>query len=448
MYTKRAAWTLTALIALTGHGCASNGPDARFDHLIEETTRGLSTPALAVREKENETDQFGAAGSLSLDAATGAAIENNPGLTSMRHRVKEAMGKYPQATALDDPMMGFGLFPATLGASGADFSYKLDFSQRVPYPGKLRLRGSAALAEAEASLGDFVSAKLALIHMVKTAYLELWFAHRAIEINEDDLKLLRELKAIAATRYGAGEASLQDAVQADVSLVRVEHRGIVLERTLRVATARLNTLMGREAGRPLPPPGDLPSEKFSPDKAALLQAALENNPGIKSARSRIEAANASTKLAEAQSYPDFTITGSYNRAWMTDELRPFIGVTVNIPLRSERLSAERSMAAARFQRAGAELAAEENSIRLQVEEAWQRRNEARHAEKLFREVLLPEAELNFKTARGGYSAGKSDFLTLITAGRALIDTRLQYERIIVDMRIAEAMLEKLAGEAP
>jgi len=442
------AGVFVTLIVIAGQGCASSKANARFDLLTMETRQELSANRLTGGEGINKADRFDGAESLKLGDTISAAVENNPSLAAIRHKVKEAMERYPRATALDDPMMGVGFFPATVGASDADFSYKIDLSQRIPYPGKLELKGNEALAEAEAALNDFGSAKLKLVYMVKTAYLELCFVHRAIEINEEDIKLLRDLKTIAETRYGAGETNLQDAVQADVSLARAEHRGIVLERTLKIATARLNTLMGREAGRYLPPPDGLPAPAPLSDKETLLQKAIESNPAIKSARSKIEAAEVSTKLAGAQSYPDFTITGSYNRAWMTDELRPFIGVTLNIPLRSDRLSAERSAAAARLDRAGAELAAEEDRVRLQIEEAWQRLKEARHAVKLFRDVLLPEADLSLKTAQTGYAAGKNDFLTLITAGRTLIDTKLQYERVMVDMRVAEAELVRLAGEAP
>lgn len=448
MGVKRFAGILTAMIALFCHGCASSKADARYDYLTRDTARELAMPAMTTPGREYKADRFDGAGPLTLEEVIHAAIENNPSLIAIRHKVREVVEKYPQAAALDDPMMGVGLFPATVGASGSDFSYKLDFSQRIPYPGKLELKGNEAMAEAVAALGDFSSAKLELVRMVKTAYLELYFAHRAIEINMEDIKLLRELKSITAARYGAGEAGLQDAVQADIGLARAEHRGIVLERTLKVATARLNTLLGRGTERPLPPQDGLPAPAPFSDKETLLQKALERNPAVKSARSRIEAASVSTKLAEAQSYPDFTITGSYNRAWMTDELRPFIGITMNIPLRSDRLSAERSMAVARLDRAGAELAAVEDRIRLQVEEAWQRLKEARHAEILFREALLPEAKLSLETAQAGYSAGKNDFLTLITAERTLIDTRLQYERVMVDMRIAEAEIEKLTGDTP
>ncbi|VAX18091.1 hypothetical protein MNBD_NITROSPINAE04-2681, partial [hydrothermal vent metagenome] len=253
-------------------------------------------------------------------------------------------------------------------------------------------------------------------------------------------------KTIAKSRYSAGKGNLQDVVQADVDLAKVEHQGIVLERTLRVSTARLNTLMGRSAGLSLPTPAGLSSKSPLPDKNKSLEKALLQNPSIKAAHSRIEAARSSFKLAESKSYPDFVITGSYNRAWMTDELRPFIGIGINLPLRSDRLKAERNMATAKLNRANSEFKAAEDSIRFQVEESWQRLKESHHAEKLFRKALIPETELNLNAARAGYSDGKNDFLTLITAERALVNTKLQYERVRVNLRIREASLSRVIGE--
>ena len=61
-------------------------------------------------------------------------------------------------------------------------------------------------------------------------------------------------------------------------------------------------------------------------------------------RDRIEAAEDSLKLAESQSYPDFAISGSYNRAWMNEDLRPFIGISVNVPIQFGRLRAEKNIA--------------------------------------------------------------------------------------------------------
>lgn len=432
---------------LAMQGCAVSKDNSRFDHLVNEVNAKATINPEAVLKGISE-NSFRDIKMLEVETVIRMALDNNPGLTSMRERVKEAAHRYPLVTSLYDPVVGVGFFPSTVVSDRADFAYKIDFRQRILYPGKLGLKGEKAIAEAEVVLNNFSSVKLKLVSMVKTAYLELFFIHRAIEINDENKNLLQEFKTVAESRYSSGAGNLQDVIQADVDLAKAKHRDIVFERELRVATARLNTLMGREAGLPLPASlAALPVMPPLSDKQKLLEKALLNNPSIKAARSKITAASASFKLAEVQSYPDFTFIGSYNRAWMTDELRPFIGMSINIPIRSARLKAEKKIASARLKQVSSDLKAVENQIRFEVEDAWQRLNEFHHSEKLFREVLIPEVKLSLSAARAGYSDGTNDFLTLVSAKRVLVNVKLQYERLHIDLRIRSALLSRVVGQA-
>ncbi len=433
----------SALFLLTTQGCAvskTNSSVERFANEVVNSTRRANTT------QDLKTESYlTASKTFEMETAVSIALDNNPNLTSIRRGIAAALEKYPQVTAFDDPMVGVGFFPSTVGPDRGDFAYKIDLKQRIPYPGKLRLKGEKTIAEATAALSDFGSAQVKLASLVKSAYLELFFTHRAIEINEENKKLLQEFKTITEVRYSAGKGNLQDVTQADLDLAKAEHRDIVFERKLKVAKSRLNTLMGCPAGFPLPAPARLPFMLPLPDKEILLKKALDENPSIKAARFKIKARDLSLKLAHAQSYPDFTLTGSYNRAWSKDELRPFIGISINIPLRSARLRAERNIAEIKLAQANSDLTAKENDIRFEVENAWQRLKEFHHSKKIFSEVIIPQTELNLKAARAGYRNGGNDFLTLVTAEQTRVNTKLKYERVLVDLRIMEARLLKAVG---
>jgi len=418
-------------------GCVTPKPNGGFEQIANKVAPGIA--------RTNRKPNFDISKLFEMETAVSIALDNNPSLASIRRGVAMAVEKYPQVTAFDDPMLGVGFFPSTAGANGGDFAYKIDFKQRIFYPGKSRLKGEKAIAEATASLNDFGSAKVKLASLVKSAYLELFFAHRVIEVNKENKKLLQEFKIIAEAQYSAGKGNLQDVIQADLDLAKAEHRDIIFERKLKVATARLNTLMGRKAQLSLPAPARLPFMSPLPDKDILLKKALNKNPFIKAARFKIEAGNLSLKLAHAQSYPDFTLTGSYNRAWAKDELRPFIGVSINIPLLSGRLRAEKNIAKIKLNQASSDLTAEENNIRFKIENAWQRLKEFHHSEKIFSEVIIPQTKLNLNAARAGYRNGGNDFLTLVTAERSLVNTKLKYERVLVDLRLMQAKLLEAVG---
>lgn len=434
------------VLLLIVQGCASYDSDERFASLAKQIqAEAPENDDINVKE-DSVNNRLDRIGKLDISTAIRIALNNNPNLRAIREKVNEAMGKYPMVTALDDPVVGVGLYPLTIASNEADLAYKLDFKQQVPYPGKLDLKGELALAEAAAVFSDFSSAKLELIRFVKIAYLELWFTHSAIDINNEDKKLLQEFKTIASGRYAAGKGNLQDVIHADLDLAKVEHKQIVLERTINIAAARLNVLLGRAAGLSLPGPSGLPEVTPLPDKETMIKLALSHNPAIGAAISRIKAAKASLKLAESQSYPDFAVSGSYNRAWMSQDLRPVIGVSVNVPIQFGRLRAGKDIARAKLNRSKSMLKAMEDKVRFKVEEPTQKIEEFRHAGKLFREAIIPESELNLNAARAGYSSGKNDFLTLIMAQRGLIASRLKYMRIMVDTRIWEAKLIRAIGE--
>lgn len=385
---------------------------------------------------------------LTIEKAVEIALMNNPDLNSIKERVKESAEKYPQAISFDDPVLSIGIYPSTIVSSNSDFSYKVGLAQRFPYPGKLALKGKIALKEAEAELGDFRSARLELILSVKSSYLALFYIYRAIEINGEERRILDELKTTVTSNYAAGKGSLQEPAQAGMELARVEHRGITLDRMLRVAGARLNTLMGRESSLPLPPPAGLWDVKKFSDKEALVEEALSNNPDIRAARLKKGSARVSLKLARMQYYPDFTVMGSYNRAWMTDELRPFVGIGINVPIRFGRLDAGEREAKAKSSRLGFKLRAVMDRVRYEVEAVFHKLEESSHVKKHFLNTLLPATELNFEAARAGYKEGKNDFITLIAAEKALIKAKLEYEHILVNMRTREAELSRIIGEKP
>src|SRR5262249_49158522 len=137
---------------------------------------------------------------------------------------------------------------------GVEFAYRLEIAQKLPFPGKLRLRGQNALAEAAASGNDVSDTRLQLIESAKMAFYDYYLVDRAITVNEESLQLLREFRKTADDRFRANQTPQQDLLQADVEIGRQRKRGIALDRMRKVTQARINTLMHLLPETPLPPP--------------------------------------------------------------------------------------------------------------------------------------------------------------------------------------------------
>ena len=65
-----------------------------------------------------------------------------------------AAARYPQAISLDDPMVAATISPRLFGSHEVEDGYRLEASQKYPWPGKLSLARSVRRLEARAAGHD------------------------------------------------------------------------------------------------------------------------------------------------------------------------------------------------------------------------------------------------------------------------------------------------------
>jgi cobalt-zinc-cadmium efflux system outer membrane protein len=454
----RSAWKAAAALCLllsatAAPGCAGS---RRYEALRRALRAGsietrASVPPTRNGDRRGSTgaprpDPWKGVGELSPEALIARVLQRNPSLAAMRAASQAAVERYPQVTALDDPQMTYGLAPATIGSAAVDFGQKVDLSQRFPWPGILPTRGEVALREAAAAGEDTAAVRLRIVGAAREAFFDYYYVFRAIRINDTDERLLLELKNIADTRYAAGLVTKQDALQAEIAHQHLVHQGIVLERMRRVAAARINTLLDLPPEAALPPaPAEVPGPAPIPSIERLRAAALERRPDLRSAALKVKAREADVHLAELAYLPSLSITGTYNSLWQEEDLRPFLGVGINIPIELDRRRAALDEARARLRRAQALLAEQRARVAFQVETAADELTEAAHVVRLYRTSIVPASEDGLAAARSGYEASTNDFLTLIDAERKLTLARLSYYRGLADYHKARARLTQAVG---
>ena len=441
---QRAAMLLVALVSTTACATATS---TRYEMLTEDWQR---SEAVSSRTTDADDRLFEGAPFLERQELIRQVLERNPTLRAARYAWRAALARYPQVTALDDPMFGGGVAPRSIGSSRVDNAPKFDLSQKLPFPGKLRLRGEVALGEAEASAHDHAAVRLRLATMASLLFDDYYLAARSLEINAEHVALLEAFQRIATVRYEAGEASQQDPIQAEVELTHALHREIVLETARRITAERINALLHRPPDRALPPP---------PTQAVILagvaeapgqwiRQALESRPELAAAEARVVAEEARLGLAWREYFPDFTVTGSYNRLWQERDLQPFVGVQLNLPLRLGRRKAAVEEARARLEQARGQRLAIEDEVRLSVQSGADRLAEAGHVARLFRDRLLPAARDQIDAARAGFETGRNSFLALIDAERNLRNVELGYQEALANQGRRRAEFDRALGRIP
>jgi cobalt-zinc-cadmium efflux system outer membrane protein len=224
------------------------------------------------------------------------------------------------------------------------------------------------------------------------------------------------------------------------------HQGIVLERMRRVAAARINTLLDLPPETALPPaPAEVPDPVPVASIERLQAAAVKRRPELRSAALKVKAREADVHLAELAYFPSLTVTGTYNSLWQEEDLRPFLGVGIDIPIELDRRRAALDEARADLRRARALLAEQRARVAFQVERAADELTEAAHVVRLYGTSILPASEDGLAAARSGYEASTNDFLTLIDAERKLMLARLSYYRGLAEYHKARARLAQAVG---
>jgi outer membrane protein TolC len=371
----------------------------------------------------------------------------NPSLAAAQAAWSAAAQKYPQVVALDDPMFEAMFAPESLASnSSVNPSYTLTASQKFFWHGKRHLRGEMALWETNAAGWDIQEVRLRLSLAASLAYFDDYLIQRDLEINRANLTLLQDIRTTARSKYEANLVSAQDLSLADLELAKLEQRDLELQQDLRVAVARINTLLHRRPDHPLPPvsrPLTLSSQPLA--LAGLQELALQQRPELAALSSRIQSEQNAVELACREFYPDFTVLGRYDTMWADTEQRGVIGVNLNVPLNREKRSAAVNEALFRLSRLQAEYAQTADSIREEVAASAARVEQARGVARLYEERVLPAAEISLADAKAAYIAGTLDFQRLLLARRQLADEQLGYQRALASYHRFQAELARALG---
>ena len=87
----------------------------------------------------------------------------------------------------------------------------------------------------------------------------------------------------------------------------------------------------------------------------------------------------------------------------------------------------------------------EDSVRSEVQQAYDRLEESRHILDLYESRLLPASRDQIEAALAGFKTSRNTFLALIEAEKNQRSVRLEYERALADAWQRRADLDRLMG---
>ena len=388
---------------------------------------------------------------LQVDALVTEALKQNPEIEAARQRWRAAQERVPQARALDDPEFKIELFntPENLDVTRTGNTI-FGLSQRFPFPGKLSLREGMAVKEAEMAASLLRAKEREVASQVKSAYYEVFLAHKAIEIHHQQTDILKDFFAIANARFRAGKGTQVDVLKSAVELSKLENELPVLEQQKETAKAKLNLLLSRAPQSPLGEPVG-PIEPAEPGKRPTLEElqrlAVQSRPELRAVDLDIARSRTATALAQKQYYPDFNV--------MVERFQNFGArdgfggmVTMSLPFSfwtKPKYDAGVREAAANQDAAKAAYEALKNRVLFEIKDLLAKIEAAEKLITLYRTTVIPQAQQTLESARAGYQVGKTEFLAMLDAQRAIKDFQLDYYRSLTAFEQRRAELERAVG---
>lgn len=425
----------------------------------------------AVKELEAQPD-----GVVTLDHVVERTLYNNRTLRADLAVLGQAKADLVQAGLLTNPVLSIMAgFPESGGRANVAFGLSKDFAELWLIPARKR----AAQAVVQQRVLSFTDTAIAVLTDAKTHYFTLQYQSVAIDLQEQNLRVLKEAMEIAEARFRAG-----DTTQLDVNLVRAryveaENELLQLRADFRITQRALLRLMGVSRApddwHPEPASQD-PPPALSTSEAQLVDLALLQRLDAQAARWEMEAAVAefdqhrrgvisslnlglSGERGERRASPDRDIPADTARATIANgaltapeiqsrsqrdaarrqEIDIILGPSIEVPLPIFDQN-QAKIAKARFRARELLERYEETEQRVveSVRAAFTERKLAEDRARLYHDTLVPLQQANLELSQIAYQSGRESILTVLLAQENLIRTRLGFAAASRDLSISAA----------
>jgi outer membrane protein TolC len=319
------------------------------------------------------------------------------------------------------------------------FSAGFDPMESLAFPTKITQQGKIALDEARAAGERFRAAKFDLQKRVLTAWSEYTLLAEQARIQREQAGLAAISLAAARAGVEAGRPQ-QDLLRAQLVSRTAEDPVRTTEARLAAQRAQLNAMLARDPDSPLAAPPSTPPGRVVPDDAALLAAAVDQNPELGALARQAAGRADALELARRQWIPDINPSVVF-----TGDIAQAIGAAITLPTTIPEIRAgireaqaglragEASLRQARLDRAGSFVAA-----LVMLRDAERRAG-------LFDDDVLPLTGRVLAGLRESYAAGLAPLSDLLDAQSLELEARLTRAEARAEREQRLAEIEALMG---
>src|SRR3989339_1344779 len=364
---------------------------------------------------------------LTLEQAINLAQKQNPQIVAAQAKASQAQAVATQASWLNEPelMYEFMQIPASSLNPTNSTLRRYGLAQKIPFPYKLWLQGSAAAKQAQQAGYMSQQSSWNTRQAVIAAYFGLFLAEKEQEINQANLTILQGLSSVTQSKYAVLKAGYSDVLLAQIEAEKLANDQITLNQKVGLAKTELQRVLNQQTAGSL---GTKPQTfEFNVSLEALN---TESNFQLKSLAAADQARQDQLALAKWQYWPDLKTT-------VLERETPGVGLTgwdlnlsAEIPLWFWAQQAYVDYS---------------NELQKQVETTYIQLDQAVRTEKLYRQTIVTKAKQALAAAQTAYQVNKLDFLSLLNIEKTYFNAQLIRYRNLVSMQIYKAKLEAMLG---
>ena len=395
---------------------------------------------------------------IRLEQAVEIALQRNPKYLAIKEETKAASWTPSQVGALPDPQLKLGIMNIETDSFSIDqepmTQKQIGLSQRVPFPGKLKLKQRAQESEYAGKKWSEKEFMYHLVAQVKVSWWKLYYWNKALGILERNIKQLKSFVKVAQVKYKTGKGLQQDVLLAQLELSKLLEKKIFFRNELTKQEAHLAALLDRTPNERL----DLPkkvNESLSkaPDTKRLFNIGLKNRPFLEFQRKRLDASKYRLELSEMGYFPDFNFSISYgirdgenlNGRGRSDLASAM--VSISLPIYSGSKQTPRiHQRKKEHESIKYNLRLSENDVYEEIRKLHSDYESARADVELFKTGIIPQAVQTVRSMLAGYQVDKVDFLNLVTSQITLLNYETNYWKALAQAKSTFALLMVAIGK--
>jgi outer membrane protein TolC len=394
------------------------------------------------RQAPDETPTDGAADWQQL---VKSALRNNGRVAAAEQEWRASLERVKNAAAYPNTNLHAGI-DYRVGAGGAPsdrigFTLGNDPMMNLSLPVKVTAAAEVALAGARAAWERLRARRVELQQQVLDKYVSWAGTKRLHSLEQERVRWLSLLESSLRARYGAAsDTSQTELARAQSERVASENRAARYQAEAEAAEQELNALAGRPPGAPLALPEDWPIRPRLATPEELVARVPRDNPAVREQERETAGQQAALHLARLQYLPDLNPMAGLSGTGLEA-----IGGALVLPLAWRKIAAAVAEARVLLERSRQLLAQAERDQPAQARATAVLFADVERQIELWRQALLPLAEIEVRSAQAAYRAGR---LPLSTWAEAQ-NRRLALEQELVGLLVLREQLwtrlEALAG---